>query len=134
MPTISLEWHRVLEMAIGLLLITLSVILNFPVGGFGLCAIPGMLITGLGLAATREGRRVGGQTHRYLDVLLVALLVLAALLAAALLDPIRPAITLAVAAAALALLASITRYVESPRDRSVRGGQTRRGSSTRSVA
>ena len=69
MPTISLEWHRVLEMAIGLLLITLSVILNFPVGGFGLCAIPGMLITGLGLAATREGRRVGGQTHRYLDVL-----------------------------------------------------------------
>jgi hypothetical protein len=133
-PTLSLEWHRVLEAAIGLLLIVASVVLNFPVGGFGLCALLGLLITGLGLAGTRDGGRLGGQSHRYVDVLFVGLLIVAALVSAGLFEPVGPAITLIVAAAAQALLLGITRYVEPVRDGSARGGRTRRGRGTSSVA
>ena len=128
---LSLDWHRPLEAAIGIVLIVLPVVLDFPIGGFVLSAGPGALIVALALGVTREGRAISGTTHRVLDLALLAVLIVAALVCAALLAPIGPAIEIGAAAVAEGVLIAATRYVESPtrRDRTFTAG-TRAGRTT----
>jgi hypothetical protein len=124
---ISLEVHRTIETAIGILLIGLPVVLNFPIAGFVLSAGPGALVVSASLAATREGPALTGSSHRHADFVLLGLLILAAFLCAIMLVPVGPAITLAMAAVAEGLLIGTTRYLESEgRDRGTFSGGTRR--------
>ena len=124
---ISLEVHRTIETAIGILLIGLPVVLNFPIAGFVLSAGPGALVVTASLAATREGPALTGASHRHADFLLLGMLIVAAFISAILLIPIGPAITLAVGAVAEGLLIGTTRYLESEgRDRGAFSGGTHR--------